>query len=223
MNWSKGRRGGKLAGNRLTYANVISTIAIFIALGGSSYAAMSLPPDSVGAGQIRPGAVGSRDIQHGAIQPADLSQRLARGLASALVPQSSGTSPQHPGTGLGASLGTAPFVPPRGNNACARWRPKDSSCVDVAGKTKKLIFLQAHTWILKCPPGTKIVQVQSGYSLGFNVPAYTIATTAGTYSGASTNAITGDWDTGLFTASNWTIYDHSFTPHTACTTGDIRP
>ena len=36
--------------DRLTYANVTATLALFIALGGSSYAALKLPRDSVGSG-----------------------------------------------------------------------------------------------------------------------------------------------------------------------------
>jgi hypothetical protein len=42
---------------RLTYANVTATIALFVSLGGASYAALVLPPHSVGARQLRDGAV----------------------------------------------------------------------------------------------------------------------------------------------------------------------
>jgi hypothetical protein len=42
---------------KLTYANVMATVAVFIALGGASYAAVKLPKNSVGAKQIRKGAV----------------------------------------------------------------------------------------------------------------------------------------------------------------------
>lgn len=42
----------------LSYANVIATLALFIALGtGGAYAASKLAPKSVGAKQLRPGAV----------------------------------------------------------------------------------------------------------------------------------------------------------------------
>jgi hypothetical protein len=41
----------------LTYANVLSTLALFVALGGASYAAVTLPRNSVGAAQLRPNAV----------------------------------------------------------------------------------------------------------------------------------------------------------------------
>src|SRR3954453_11317650 len=47
---------------RLSYANVIATLALFIALGGSSYAALKLPRNSVGSTQIRSGAVQSRHL-----------------------------------------------------------------------------------------------------------------------------------------------------------------
>jgi len=42
---------------RLTYANVIATLALFIALGGGAYAATQLPKNSVGPRQIKKGAV----------------------------------------------------------------------------------------------------------------------------------------------------------------------
>ena len=42
---------------RPTYANVMSSIALFVALGGASYAASSVAPGSVGTKQLRNGAV----------------------------------------------------------------------------------------------------------------------------------------------------------------------
>jgi hypothetical protein len=42
---------------RLTYANVMATIAVFIALGGTGYAATQLPKNSVGSQQIKKEAV----------------------------------------------------------------------------------------------------------------------------------------------------------------------
>lgn len=45
---------------KLTYANVMATIAVFIALGGASYAATKLPKNSVGSKQIKANAVTSK-------------------------------------------------------------------------------------------------------------------------------------------------------------------
>ena len=42
---------------KLTYANVMATIAVFIALGGAGYAAIKLPENSVGTPQLKKGAV----------------------------------------------------------------------------------------------------------------------------------------------------------------------
>ena len=43
--------------DHLTYVNVAATIALFVSLGGVSYAAVAIPAHSVGARQLRPGAV----------------------------------------------------------------------------------------------------------------------------------------------------------------------
>lgn len=48
----------KLLADRLTYANVVATLALFSGIGGVSYAAIALPPNSVGPRQLRAGAVG---------------------------------------------------------------------------------------------------------------------------------------------------------------------
>jgi hypothetical protein len=48
---------------RLTYANVMATIAVFLALGGVSYAAFKLPKNSVGAKQIKRGAVNGAKVK----------------------------------------------------------------------------------------------------------------------------------------------------------------
>jgi hypothetical protein len=51
----------------LSYANVMATVAVFIALGGSAYAVTVLPRDSVGAAQIKRGAVGGSELRTGAV------------------------------------------------------------------------------------------------------------------------------------------------------------
>ena len=53
---------------KLSYANVVSTIALIIALGGASaYAVAQLPPKSIGARQLRPGAVTADKIRKNAV------------------------------------------------------------------------------------------------------------------------------------------------------------
>ncbi|HVY79017.1 MAG TPA: hypothetical protein VG898_10970 [Solirubrobacterales bacterium] len=53
---------------RFTYANVTSTLALFIALtGATAYAATKLPDKSVGEFQLRPGAVTAQKIRKNAV------------------------------------------------------------------------------------------------------------------------------------------------------------
>jgi hypothetical protein len=52
---------------RLSYANVVATLALFFALGGAAFAVNKLPPKSVGASQIRPGAVTASKLRKNAV------------------------------------------------------------------------------------------------------------------------------------------------------------
>jgi hypothetical protein len=52
---------------QLSYANVTATLALFIALGGTSYAALTLPRNSVGSKQIRSRSVGSSELHTSAV------------------------------------------------------------------------------------------------------------------------------------------------------------
>jgi hypothetical protein len=66
--------------SRLTYANVTSTLALFIAMGGASYAAVALPRNSVGAAQLRSASVGSAEVKDRSLQSRDFSARARRAL-----------------------------------------------------------------------------------------------------------------------------------------------
>jgi hypothetical protein len=57
----------KRLGRRLTYANVMATIALFVALGGASYAATQLPKNSVGTKQLKKEAVTGAKVKPGSI------------------------------------------------------------------------------------------------------------------------------------------------------------
>jgi len=59
---------------RLTYANVVATLALFLALGGgAAVAADHLSRNSVGSAQIRSGAVGSSEVRDRSLRLGDLS------------------------------------------------------------------------------------------------------------------------------------------------------
>ena len=57
---------------RLTFANAISLVALFVALGGTGYAALKLPSNSVGTKQLKSSAVTTGKIHNGAVTSAKL-------------------------------------------------------------------------------------------------------------------------------------------------------
>jgi hypothetical protein len=72
--------------SRLTYANVISTLCLFMLLGGGAYAATQLPKNSVGAKQIKNGAITGKEIKKGAIDASKLTAGTIATLKGAAGP-----------------------------------------------------------------------------------------------------------------------------------------
>jgi hypothetical protein len=58
---------------RLTYANVIASVALFVALGGGSYAALQVPRASVGTKQLKRNAVTSPKVNDGSLLLSDFN------------------------------------------------------------------------------------------------------------------------------------------------------
>jgi hypothetical protein len=73
--------------SRLSYANVVATLALFIALGGTSYAALKLPKNSVGSTQIKTGAVHTGEIANRTIRLGDISLSARSSLRGQTGPQ----------------------------------------------------------------------------------------------------------------------------------------
>lgn len=95
-----------------SYANIVSSIALFVALGGTSYAVASLPRNSVGDRQLRNDAVTSAKIKDGTVATADLApgvaQRGPRGPRGEIGPAGA-TGPAGPAGATGApGPGTGP-------------------------------------------------------------------------------------------------------------------
>ncbi len=64
---------------KLSYANVMATVAVFIALGGASYAALKLPKNSVGSKQLKKNAVTTAKIKNEAITGAKVKKGTLTG------------------------------------------------------------------------------------------------------------------------------------------------
>ena len=72
----------------LTYANVMATIALFVALGGSSYAAIALTKNSVKSKHIGKGQVKRSDLGRNAVTTAKVKNRslLAKDFRAGQLP-----------------------------------------------------------------------------------------------------------------------------------------
>jgi hypothetical protein len=57
----------------LTYANVVSSLCLFLVLGGSAYAVSRLPRNSVGPAQIKSGAVHSSEVKDRSLRAKDFA------------------------------------------------------------------------------------------------------------------------------------------------------
>lgn len=88
---------------RITYANVMATIAVFLALGGVSYAAFKLPKNSVGPRQIKRNAVTAAKIKQGAVS----AGKLAPGAVSSLQGPQGAQGPQGPAGEPGSAIAFA--------------------------------------------------------------------------------------------------------------------
>jgi hypothetical protein len=62
----------------LSYSNVVSTICLFILLGGGAYAAVKLPKNSVGTKQLKKNAVKGSKVADGSLTSADISGPVKR-------------------------------------------------------------------------------------------------------------------------------------------------
>ena len=97
--------------SRPSYASVVSTMALFVALGGTSYAAVAITGRDVKDGSLtgsdlKDGSVGSRDVKNGTLLAADFKAgQLPRGVAgpSGAAGLQGATGPAGPAGPAGAS------------------------------------------------------------------------------------------------------------------------
>lgn len=110
--------------------NVVAYLALFVALGGTGYAAIRLPAASVGTKQLRNGAVTNRKLQKGSVGAASLDAKSIAGYvkAYAVIDGNGTVVSAHPGvTVLGWR--TSAFDP----GGTIRWRSRiPNSCFITA-------------------------------------------------------------------------------------------
>jgi hypothetical protein len=78
---------------RFSYANVVSTVCLFVVLGGGAWAATQLEPNSVGTVQLRSDAVVTQKVRDGTLLPADFRPGLLQPRGYAAVSVAGGFDP----------------------------------------------------------------------------------------------------------------------------------
>jgi hypothetical protein len=135
----------------LSYANVVSTLAVFIVLGGGAYAATTLPARSVGKQQLRKGAVtraklaprsvSTHKLAFGAVGSRRLSRKLRDRLNRAAGPAgpvgpTGATGPAGPAGPVGPTGATGPAGPGAARiafAATASAAPTVATVLDIPG------------------------------------------------------------------------------------------
>lgn len=149
---------------RLTYANIMATIAVFMALGGSAYAAVVLPANSVGSKQIKNRAVtlakigsSARRALHG--QRGVRGPRGLEGQQGAQGPQAP-QGPQGPQGGPGAP-GQAGSQGPAGT--ARAYGLVTSTGTLVAGKSKNIatVTSSGDQYCITPSPGINVASVEA--------------------------------------------------------------
>jgi hypothetical protein len=124
---------------KLSYANVMATIAVFIALGGSAYAVTKLPKNSVGSKQLKKNSVTAAKIKDGTITGQKIKLSTLGTVPSANSAATAGTA----GTAGKASDSDALGGKPAASFAAStvvRSATIDSSGALVAAKSDGVVF-----------------------------------------------------------------------------------
>lgn len=143
-------------------ANALSLIAVFIALGGVSWAAIKLPRNSVGTAQLKKNAVTTKKVKNGTLLRSDFKkgQLPAAGAAGAAGPAGAKgeTGPAGP-AGPAGSDGTdfayarTRVVSPGGTDAEAGVRLRDAiaAITDASASKRYLVALEPGVYALPAP------------------------------------------------------------------------
>ena len=134
----------------LNYANVMATIAVFVALGGTSYAVATgsidsreIKNDSIRGKDIRNNEVSSRDVRNGSLLAEDLKPfRLPLG-----PPGPPGPRGPVGATGSTGAKGSPGAQGPPGISGLQRIGPVESSISSVSPKTV----------VARCPAGKRVI------------------------------------------------------------------
>jgi hypothetical protein len=133
---------------KLSYANVMSTIGVMLALGGTSYAAIKLPANSVGSAQIKADAVRASELAANAVSSSNVKNRSLLVTDFALGQLPTGATGANGAVGEKGPQGVPGPPGPAGVVGALSVQREDFSVPDDGSP----IGLQ-----VDCPPATRII------------------------------------------------------------------
>ncbi len=218
--------------NRLSYANVISTLAVFIALAGTAWAATSLPARSVGAAQIRTGAVTSAKVRDHTLTarafsnaktlvgpagpggpvgpPGTAGPAGPRGVAGA-DGKPGPTGPQGPRGRLGAPGPTGPIGLQGPTGVPGHLGASGAAAIGYTTVVERTQTFAEHASLadfsVHCPPG--LIAIQGGFQTTAETVTVNDAVSAFDASISVPDAgDPGQWDFTIVTANNHSTVNH---------------
>jgi hypothetical protein len=170
----------------LTYGNVMSSIALFLAIGGVSWAATALPRNSVGTAQIRTAAITSIKVRDRSLTASDFAAGALRGVPGPAGPQGpTGDAPAPAGPagpagtrGAPGAAGPAGLAGPKGipgpfgplGQTGQPGTPGTAGTLGARVVSFTEDFLpnrQNAFYVEHCPPGTKVLSGSAGVNPKF--------------------------------------------------------
>ena len=139
----------------LTYANVVSTLCLFIALGGSSYAAVKLGKNSVGSKQIARNAVKASETARKSVGSAEVIDRslLAKDFRRGQLPAGA-RGPTGPAGDTGPAGPTGPPGPTRGATSAGLEAVPPGGLVGVVNNTSHSVEMPSAGRLFSVGTGT---------------------------------------------------------------------
>jgi hypothetical protein len=137
----------------LTYANVMASIAVFIALAGGAYAAVKLPRNSVGPAQLRKDAVTSRAIKANAVKGADVDEGSLAKVSSAKAADRATTADSATTAGSAQKAANADHAT-AADSAISAASATSAASAGKAADADTLDGKDSTAFGLRCPAGT---------------------------------------------------------------------
>lgn len=227
---------------RLSYANITSTLTVFIALAGTAWAASTLPAGVVGTAQIRPGAVTSGKVRDHTLTARAFRDRGAlvgpagpagpvgpRGTAGAAGPRGAAGTAGKPGpTGPQGPRGPVGLPGPAGPTGVPgpAGVPGQAGANGAAGIGYTTVIDKTQTFAehasladfsVHCPPG--LIAIQGGFQTTGQTTTVNDAVSAFDASISVPDAgDPGQWDFTIVTSNNHTTVNHDSFPTFPITT-----